>query len=200
MNKECSFHGSIDRFGEINPGIRVFPNLEIPRKFNGFIYITQFLETSIDFKFYNYQPSHFHPKGKIADGLFHNHYSIYRVRLGKSYNCQPNKVGKIYFSDAPHQYLDSAMHELNYVVKFKTYFQYSEGNKLFDNLGTLCSFQWSLKYEAIRRSGQWSIENQKNSTNQDILNSFVGNLNEVGIDPRPMDEASELWKKFCLES
>lgn len=183
------------------PGIRVTPHFYDLEKATGYIYVTQLCHyhqlriITTDGRA-GALPDFDYP---LADGQCHNNNRIFRIRDGKSFlfwNDKESDPQAPYFWDSPLRQWETFWKSAHYQIKFETFFQYSPGDQLFQQLSKLASFKWDLDFKVTMTDNGLQIENIGTCSIKTIKESIKIYKNKDGIDPTKLKELRTTVERF----
>jgi hypothetical protein len=170
---------------DLNGGIQVIPNSVNLNVKSGIFFITQICTYHTLKIESNNKWSCFESRGekfKDTHSPSECHCSNYKIKDNKIFDPLGILEKKIEFWDAPYLELQELWTEIDYDIKFETWFQYKDDKD--QRIVPMLSFQWFLKANAKKNRDTWVIVNESHSDKEDIRKSLkTHDPNEDGVSP-----------------
>ncbi|NQX38421.1 hypothetical protein SAMN05421820_101440 [Pedobacter steynii] len=160
----------------LNGGISVIPELEIQDIAHGFFYLTQIC-TLHELKILTDSGkdcvySNNGTELKDTESIEICHYHTYQI-LNNQITDMFGHIQKAEFYDIPFLELFPWWKEVNYTIRFQTWFQYSNGSEAKKGIKPILSFEWGLAAHAAKENDKWNLNHESFSSDDEINKSVV---------------------------
>jgi hypothetical protein len=180
---------SIYQCSPTDGGIKIVPTLAIENISSGYFYITQICTKHIlKILTENNNECLFDNKGEIfrdTPSPARCHFAYYKITNNTIVNLA-NSSNQVVFFDAPFKELFSWWTEIEFVIEFETWFQYSNSIELNTDIKPILKLNWELECKAMKQDNEWMVAHS-NYSSVESINSSIEYFNSNDNARLPLD-------------